>query len=107
METKNPPRNDKKHALVRILWKDAFAGPNGWFSLDEYQAEPALPVTVGWLLEGFLDGYVTTADTYLVQGDEIAYYNIGHIPVEMIITMEVLEIDGNNASKKRRNGGKQ
>ena len=91
-----------QHQLVKIVWKDAFAGSQGWTALEEYHPEPALPQTVGWLLEGVLDGYVTTADTYLVQDDDVTYYNIGHIPIEMIVTMEVIELEDKPVPKKRR-----
>lgn len=80
-----------QHQLVKIVWQDAFAAPQGWTFLEDYKPEAAYPVTVGWLLPDVIDGYVTTADTILVQGDEISYYNVGHIPVDMVKSIEVLE----------------
>lgn len=95
-----------QHKLVKIVWKDAFAGPQGWLSLDDYETGPAHPTTIGWLLEDVLDGYITTADTFLLQDGDITYYNVGHIPVEMILSMEVLESEKKTGSKKRRTGDK-
>lgn len=98
-------KHDKcQHKLVKVVWKDAFAAPQGWTSMDDYETEPAHPVTVGWLLEDVLEGYVTTADTFLLQDGEVIYYNVGHIPIEMILSMEFLELDKKVSSKKRRNG---
>lgn len=95
-----------QHQLVKIMWKDAFAGPHGWLSLDDYEPEPALPITIGWLLPNLLDGYISTADTYLVQDDEVTYYNVGHIPLEMVQQIEVLEIEEEQPTSKRKKGGK-
>jgi hypothetical protein len=81
-----------KYQLVKITWKDAFAGPQEWCSVDDYETKPVIPLTVGWLIPDMLDGYVTTADTYYIDEDgDVLLYNIGHIPDEMVISIEVLE----------------
>lgn len=81
-----------QHQLVKIVWKDAFAGPQEWTSLKDYNIKPVEPCTVGWLIPDVLEGYVTTADTIYVDEDgEYTYYNIGHIPNGMVLSIEVIE----------------
>lgn len=96
-----------QHSLVKIVWKDAFAAPQGWTSLEDYRTEPAHPVTVGWLLPDVLDGYITTADTVLTQDGDTTYYNIGHIPNEMILLIEYLDKPNGDKIKKNRKDGKK
>ena len=80
----------KTPKLVKVEWIDAFAGPQAWLTLDNYAPTPVTPVTVGWLIPDCLEGYVTTADTYEIREDHIAYYNIGHIPEKMVTSINVL-----------------
>jgi hypothetical protein len=80
--------------LVLIQWDDAFAGPQSWISLDDYTPEPVAPVTVGWLIPRLLEGYVTTADSYMITGDVIQYYGIGHIPHGMVNSIKFIDADG-------------
>lgn len=92
------------------MWKDAFAAPQGWLSLEDYKTGPAHPITIGWLLPGVLDGYITTADTVMLQDGDVSYYNVGHIPLEMILSIEVLEVENVEekpaVKKTRRKGAK-
>jgi hypothetical protein len=76
--------------LVVIEWDDAFAGPQSWITLDEYSPEHITPVTVGWLIPRFLDGYITTADSYLITSGVIQYYGIGHIPHGIVRSIKYL-----------------
>ena len=95
-----------QHQLVLIVWQDAFAAPQGWTFLDEYHPEPAYPITVGWLLPDVLDGYITTADTILVQDGETSYYNVGHIPSGMVKSIEVLKNADKIPTKRSLKKGK-
>ncbi len=82
----------EKYQLVKVTWRDAFAGPQEWVVANSYEAEPVIPITVGWLIPDVLDGYVTTADTYYIdEDDDIMLYNVGHIPEDMVISIEVIE----------------
>lgn len=97
----------KQFDLVKIVWRDAFAGPSGWISLEDYDPKEVLPCTVGWLIPDVLDGYLTTADTYYIDDDgSPELYNIGHIPKEMVISIEVVEIPDKLSRRARRKGDK-
>lgn len=81
-----------KYQLVKVVWRDAFAGETEWTALKTYHPEEVLPITVGWLIPNVLDGYVTTADTYYVDSDgDVIVYNIGHIPEDMVVSMEIIK----------------
>ena len=79
--------------LVSIHWRDAFDGENGWTDVKEYKPKDATVVTVGWLWEDCLDGYVTLVTSYFP--DEVpSLKTVGmptHIPVGMIISQSVLK----------------
>lgn len=78
--------------LVVITWDDAFSGPQHWVTLEEYSPEPVTPVTVGWLIPRFLNGYVTTADSYMISNDSIQYYGVGHIPEGMVKSLTFIDV---------------
>jgi len=79
--------------LVSIHWRDAFDGENGWTDVKEYKPKDATVVTVGWLWEDCLDGYITLVTSYFP--DEVpSLKTVGmptHIPVGMIISQSVLK----------------
>ena len=79
--------------LVAIHWRDAYDGSNGWTEVKNYEAEQCTVVTVGWLWEGCLEGYVTLVGSYMP--DEVEDpKTVGmpvHIPVGMILETFVLE----------------
>jgi hypothetical protein len=79
--------------LVAIHWRDAYDGSNGWTEVKNYEAEQCTVVTVGWLWEGCLEGYVTLVGSYMP--DEVDDpKTVGmpvHIPVGMILETFVLE----------------
>lgn len=79
--------------LVAIHWRDAFDGENGWTDIDKYEPEDTTVVTVGWLWEDCLTGYVTVVNSYFP--DEISDpKTVGmptHIPVGMVIDVFMLE----------------
>lgn len=81
-----------QYKCVHIVWKDAFASPQGWFTLDELTLEPALPETIGWLLPPLLEGYISTADSVLIHDGEAIFYNVGHIPEDMVLSIKELDI---------------
>jgi hypothetical protein len=71
-------------SLVVVYWEDAFDGPNGWTDTEEYKAEPAMVVTVGWLWPDCLEGYLTLVNSYFPD-DQLATVGMPiHIPVGMI-----------------------
>jgi hypothetical protein len=90
----------KKPKLVKVEWIDAFSGPQEWVTLDDYKPLPVTPVTVGWLIPDCLEGFVTTADTYEMRDDHIAYYNIGHIPNNMVTSITALTTTDKLKKKK-------
>lgn len=79
--------------LVAIHWRDAFDGENGWTDIDKYEPEDTTVVTVGWLWEDCLAGYVTVVNSYFP--DEVSDpKTVGmptHIPVGMVIDVFMLE----------------
>jgi hypothetical protein len=79
--------------LVAIHWRDAYDGENGWTDVEKYEPEDTTVVTVGWLWEDCLDGYVTLVNSYFP--DEVPDpKTVGmptHIPVGMVIKMYVIE----------------
>lgn len=82
--------------LVMVKWQDAFDGPNGWFFPDEYKPEVAEPVTCGWLLPDFLDGYITVVSTYLYEkSDDVVYSNPVHIPESWVLSITKIPVPAN------------
>lgn len=81
--------------LVVVRWRDAFDGPNGWFYPDEYKPEAAEPVTVGWLVPDYLDGYITVISTFLYDDDDVVYSNPVHIPSQWVISMTTIPVPAN------------
>lgn len=79
--------------LVAIHWQDAFDGENGWTEVKTYEPEQCTVVTVGWLWEGCLDGYMTVVTSYMP--DEIDDpKTVGmptHIPVGMVLNVYILD----------------
>ena len=79
--------------LVAIHWRDAFDGENGWTDVDKYEPEDTTVVTVGWLWEDCLNGYLTVVNSYFP--DEVTDpKTVGmptHIPVGMIIDMFMID----------------
>jgi len=79
--------------LVAIHWRDAFDGENGWTDIEKYEPEDTTVVTVGWLWEDCLEGYMTVVNSYFP--DEVADpKTVGmptHIPVGMIIDMFMMD----------------
>lgn len=79
--------------LVAIHWRDAFDGENGWTDIEKYEPEDTTVVTVGWLWEDCLEGYMTVVNSYFP--DEAADpKTVGmptHIPVGMIIDMFMMD----------------
>jgi hypothetical protein len=82
--------NDDGFHLVEITWVDAFSDSGGWVYLEDYEMEPAVAKTVGYLLPELREGYLSTAGTYLIREDGTAYHDISHIPVGMLVTVKVL-----------------
>jgi hypothetical protein len=77
---------------VVVKWKDAYGGGEGWTSEYDGPAEPAEPVTVGFLLPSdHQPGYVVIADTVLEYTDGTVFYSgLTHIPSGMVIDVTVL-----------------
>lgn len=82
--------------LVAVHWQDAFDGSNGWTEVKSYEPSAATVVTVGWLWEGCLHGYITVVNSYMP--DEIFpvedMKTVGmpvHIPVGMVLNVYMLE----------------
>lgn len=79
--------------LVAIHWRDAFDGENGWTDIEKYEPEDTTVVTVGWLWEDCLDGYLTVVNSYFP--DEVSDpKTVGmptHIPVGMVIDIFMIE----------------
>ena len=82
--------------LVVVRWQDAFDGPGGWFDPNEYVPEVAEPVTCGWLLPNYLNGYVTVISTYLYEdSDDVVYSNPVHIPESWVISVTKIPVPAN------------
>lgn len=82
--------------LVVVKWQDAFDGPNGWFNPEEYKPEIAEPVTCGWLLPNYLDGYLTVISTYLYEDtDDVVYSNPVHIPESWVVSITKIPVPAN------------
>lgn len=79
--------------LVAVHWRDAFDGENGWTDVEKYEPDDTTVVTVGWLWEDCLTGYLTVVNSYFP--DEVTDpKTVGmptHIPVGMVIDIFMLE----------------
>lgn len=88
--------------MVRIVWDDAFAAPQGWIDPEEYVPKTVHPVTIGWLIPRMLEGYISTADTYLISEDSIQYYGVGHIPMGMVRSLDFIDIPDKISRRKKK-----
>lgn len=79
--------------LVCVLWEDAFDGENGWTEIKEYQPEPAMVVTVGYLWPDCLKGYVTVVNSYFPdEVDDMSTVGMPvHIPSGMVRQVVLIE----------------
>jgi hypothetical protein len=79
--------------LVAVHWQDAYDGENGWTEVKTYEPEQCTVVTVGWLWENCLDGYMTIVGSYMP--DEVDDpKTVGmpvHIPVGMVLNVYILD----------------
>lgn len=64
-----------------VTWIDTFDGPSGWHIFDEYEFNPAVATTMGWLSEKkSTKKYVTLFSTYIQFDEEFQVNNPMHIP---------------------------
>jgi len=90
-----PPRNpnaevyddsDSTWPMVIVQWRDAHTGEPGWTYLSDYEPEPCLPLTVGWVVPDCKDGYLTIAGTVMNTADSPdVVSDLNHIPWENIV----------------------
>lgn len=91
-----------KFAVVE--WIDAFDGDGTWIYKDEYEFDPALPVTVGWILEGLQEGYISMVSTFCqFKHKTDMYSNMMHIPSGMVKSITYVDIPDNISKPKRQN----
>jgi hypothetical protein len=88
-------REQNSFELVVIQWVDAFDGPNGWFDPKEYKPVAAKPVTTGWLIPDFMDGYITVVSTYLYEDEDLTCSTPVHIPNKWIESITVIPVPAN------------
>lgn len=87
-----------------VEWIDAFDSDGTWIYKDEYEFDPALPVTVGWVLEGLQEGYITMVSTFcLFKNKADMYSNMMHIPSGMVKSITYVDIPDNISKPKRQN----
>lgn len=79
--------------LVAIHWLDAYDGGNGWTEVKTYEPEVCTVVTVGFLWEGCLHGYMTVVNSYMPdETDDMKTVGMPvHIPVGMVLNVYVLD----------------
>jgi hypothetical protein len=94
MPKKKIKKGERYPKLVIIEWLDAFDGPTGWLYLEEYKPKSVKPITTGWILPDFLEGYTTVVSTYLQDFNEkcILYSDPVHIPNGMVHSITYLDV---------------
>lgn len=91
------------YKAVIVEWIDAFDGDETWVYKNDYKIDPALPVTVGWILENANSGYITLISTFCVfQDKEDMYSNVMHIPEGMVKSLTYVEIPAKIKKKQKR-----
>lgn len=79
--------------LVIVKWRDAFEGPAGWMSYEDYKPEPIFPITVGWAFDDEkLPGYLTVYSTFFPDDEDMVVADPNHIPKEMIVDIKYFDI---------------
>lgn len=72
-------------ALVEVRWIDAFDGPQGWVSYDDYSPTGVSPVTVGFLMKDFMVGHTSVCSSYFYDdNNRLIISNPIHIPTGMV-----------------------
>lgn len=88
-------KNEKPPVPVRILWMDAFEGPQGWMYLSEYEPKEVTPITLGWIFQDGpkLEGYTTVYSTHFTDDEGATVVaDPNHIPDKMIIHIDYLDL---------------
>jgi hypothetical protein len=86
-----------------IEWVDAFDGEDTWVYKGDYKIDPALPVTIGWVLENQHPEYVTMISTFCVFNDKPDLYsNVMHVPVGMVKSLTYIDIPAKISKQKKR-----
>lgn len=88
-------QSKSKPQLVAVVWTDAFDGPTGWIDPREYSPHPVTPISIGWLLPDYLQGYITLVGTYLQDSNENKqqyYSNPAHIPLGMVQSITYIDV---------------
>lgn len=77
---------------IRVTWRDAYSPHSGWHDVAEYVGEDAVAVTMGRFWKDCQEHYVTTVGTVFrtEDGDPKTIGDINHIPVGMILEIEVI-----------------
>lgn len=74
--------------MVCVTWLDAFDGPQGWVYQDTHIPNPVSPTTIGYFLEGYLDGHVSVCSShYRDDSDRLVISNLSHIPEGMVVSI--------------------
>lgn len=92
------------YKLAIIEWVDAFDGDETWVYKDEYNFNPVLPITVGWLLEDLQEGYVSLVSTFCqFKNKPDMYSNMMHVPSGMVKSITYVDIPDNISKPKQKN----
>lgn len=92
------------YKLAIIEWIDAFDGDETWVYKDEYDFNPVLPTTVGWILEDLQEGYVSLVSTFCqFKNKADLYSNMMHVPSGMVKSLTYIDIPANIKKPKRLN----
>ena len=98
MKKNQKTNNPSIPKLAIVTWLDAFDGPTGWIDPHTYKPKAIRPITVGWVIAGFLDEYVTLIGTYFIDTNEDVkdseaecYSNPTHIPLKMVQSITYID----------------
>lgn len=76
---------------VLVRWKYAYASDaTQWVSAYDAPDTEVILSTVGFYLEGFLDGYAVVADSFHEHDGEPYYAGLNYIPNGMVVDITVL-----------------
>ena len=69
---------------VIVMWRDAFEAADTWIHEGSAPDPPVIVTSVGWLLDGHLQGYLVVASSMMERDGANIYGGVQYIPDGMI-----------------------
>ena len=74
---------------VRVKWRDCFSGSHQWvLASDKSPEDPVIVTSTGWVLKGYMKGYVVIAESRFERGGDTWYGGLSYIPKGMVISIK-------------------